>query len=152
MLDFDWAYPDEFHCDLCGEPNPEHGLDTVSLCEMCYRALTIRLKEATLEMLEQVAEEFHITARDVWDCSCFEVDDYEILKAEREKIMYSQNAKIKDHLERYGEITPFEALDLYGCMRLAARVADLRAAGLAIETDYETAKSGARYAVYRLAK
>ena len=38
----------------------------------------------------------------------------------------SQNANIKKHLEQGKSITAFEALSLYGCFRLGARIYDLK--------------------------
>lgn len=46
----------------------------------------------------------------------------------------SQTDLVFQHLKRYGAITPFEALNEYGCMRLAPRVRELREAGHGIET------------------
>ena len=46
-------------------------------------------------------------------------------------------------------ITPLEALDDLGCMRLAARIAELREAGHNIVTVNESA-NGKHYARYRL--
>ena len=46
----------------------------------------------------------------------------------------SQNSQILSHLKRGRAITPREALILYGVMRLAARVNDLRAKGHQITT------------------
>lgn len=40
----------------------------------------------------------------------------------------SQNAKIIQHMKR-GSITPLVALRLYGCMRLAARIDEIRDMG-----------------------
>ena len=56
----------------------------------------------------------------------------------------SQADHILWHLKVYGRITPIEALREYGCMRLAARIHELRARGNDIEAL--TAKDG--YAVY----
>ena len=61
----------------------------------------------------------------------------------------SQNEAIRKHLEKGKAITPLEALERYGCFRLAARVADLRREGLDIECSTETT-NGKRYARYRL--
>jgi len=47
-------------------------------------------------------------------------------------------------------ITSWDALRECGCFRLAARVAELRAAGHDITTTYETADDGTRYARYVL--
>ena len=60
----------------------------------------------------------------------------------------SQSTRILTHLRR-GPITPLQALDKYGCLRLAARINDLRDRGHKIET--EIVKAGdKRYARYRL--
>lgn len=41
----------------------------------------------------------------------------------------SQCQKILEHIRRNGSITPKEALTNFGCMRLAARIADLEKVG-----------------------
>jgi hypothetical protein len=58
----------------------------------------------------------------------------------------SQDLLILEHLKR-GPITPLEALSLYGCFRLAARVNDLRKKGIHIETE-DVEENGKRYARY----
>ena len=63
----------------------------------------------------------------------------------------SQTNEIMYHLRVYGSITPLEALDLYGCMRLAARVNDLRKRGHEIRTDL-VARDGKKWAKYSLGK
>ena len=67
----------------------------------------------------------------------------------------AQKDMILNHMERIGPITPLEALSLYGCNRLSARIWDLRHDGFEIisETvEVETAHGGrARVARYRLA-
>lgn len=40
-----------------------------------------------------------------------------------------QTEQILDYMRTYGAITPLEALKDCGCMRLAARIADLKKAG-----------------------
>jgi hypothetical protein len=62
----------------------------------------------------------------------------------------SQTEQIRAHLVSGRDITPLEALQRFGCLRLAARIADLRAQGIPVETvpDQETGK---RFARYRLA-
>lgn len=40
-----------------------------------------------------------------------------------------QTEQILDYMRTYGTITPLEALKDCGCMRLAARISDLRKAG-----------------------
>jgi hypothetical protein len=53
------------------------------------------------------------------------------------------------HLKRHGTITPVQALNLYGCFRLAARVYELRARGFVIETEKHDSPD-ANWAIYRL--
>ena len=60
----------------------------------------------------------------------------------------NQTEQILKHLKRE-PITPIDALNSYGCFRLAARINDLRDRGYLIATDIEQ-KSGKRYAKYRL--
>lgn len=58
------------------------------------------------------------------------------------------------HMKDYGSINPKEAENQYGCMRLAARIKDLRNRGVAIDTEIVKGKDrnggNTRYAVYRL--
>jgi hypothetical protein len=61
----------------------------------------------------------------------------------------TQTEQIRAHLVSGRDITPLEALDRYGCFRLAARVSDLRATGLDVQTVTEEC-NGKRYARYRL--
>lgn len=63
--------------------------------------------------------------------------------------MMSQTRQIREHLESGRSITPREALRLYGCFRLGARIWDLRDAGLDIETTI-VAEGGKHFASYRL--
>lgn len=53
------------------------------------------------------------------------------------------------YLQRYGSITPMDALKEFNCFRLGARIWDLRREGHDIFTEYET-KRGKTYARYRL--
>ena len=59
----------------------------------------------------------------------------------------SQNALIKGWLLNGYSITPIEALNMFGCFRLSARIANLRDEGLAVVTDMVTIndKRVARY-------
>jgi hypothetical protein len=59
---------------------------------------------------------------------------------------FSQKAQVLQALQAGRELTPLDALSYFGCFRLAARVAELRAEGHPIET---TKTDG--HAVYRLA-
>lgn len=49
----------------------------------------------------------------------------------------SQCKRILRHLNEVGSITPGEAINEYGVMRLAARIADLRKAGVQIGRTME---------------
>lgn len=60
----------------------------------------------------------------------------------------NQAMQILEHLKR-APITAIEALGLYSCFRLAARIHDLRAAGHKIETR-EIRNGDKRYAQYYL--
>jgi hypothetical protein len=65
-----------------------------------------------------------------------------------------QKDLILEHLEKFGSITPLEAQRLYGCMRLGARIWDLKHDGHKIvkEIVEVTTRSGkAHVAKYRLA-
>ena len=61
-----------------------------------------------------------------------------------------QNAKIIGHLNSGRSLTSIEALNLYGCFRLAARIHDLRGKGFEIDCDEVETKSGKRIASYRI--
>lgn len=60
----------------------------------------------------------------------------------------SQTDRILTHLKR-STITPTQALNKYGCFRLAARIKDLRDSGHQIETEMQR-KGDKTYARYRL--
>lgn len=61
----------------------------------------------------------------------------------------TQNQQILAYLEKGKVITPIEALNKFGCFRLAARISDLRKEGLNIATKIMT-KDGKTYASYKL--
>jgi hypothetical protein len=63
--------------------------------------------------------------------------------------MKTQNEMILAYLKKGKSITPIDALNKFGCFRLAARVSDLRKDGLNIATKYVT-KEGKNYASYKL--
>lgn len=65
--------------------------------------------------------------------------------------MQTQNQQILKHLQTGGSITPLDALNLYGCLRLGARIYELKKQGIKIETKYET-RNGKTYARYELQK
>ena len=62
----------------------------------------------------------------------------------------SQANDILAHLEKVGPITPIQALESYGCFRLAARIAELREAGHKILTFELRLSNGKKVAEYRL--
>lgn len=68
--------------------------------------------------------------------------------------MRSQNARILDWLQSGHGLTAAQALRLFGCFRLAARIAELRRAGHAIDSEMVEAKrsdgSAVRVARYSL--
>ena len=61
----------------------------------------------------------------------------------------TQNQQIKSYLEKGKSITPIQALNKFGCFRLAARISDLRNDGLNIATKIVT-KDGKTFASYWL--
>lgn len=65
-----------------------------------------------------------------------------------------QTQKILAYMERFGSITPLDALREFGCMRLGARIWDLKHDGVAIRTETEQNVNAfgetVRYARYRL--
>jgi hypothetical protein len=63
----------------------------------------------------------------------------------------SQCTQILNHLKRR-PITAIQALELYGCFRLAARIYDLRSAGHNITSSEIETKNGKHIAQYRLVK
>lgn len=66
-----------------------------------------------------------------------------------EDIITSQTKLIEQHLKAGKAITPIDALNLYGCFRLGARIYDLKEKGLDIITEM-VQSGGKRYAAYRI--
>ena len=62
----------------------------------------------------------------------------------------SQRLKILEYLLGGGELTALKALEMFGCLRLAARIADIRAMGYEIERSWRETNGGARVAVYKM--
>lgn len=60
----------------------------------------------------------------------------------------TQTEACLDYLERYGSITPLEALTAFHSFRLAAQICNLRKDGYVIKTEIND--SGKKYAVYTL--
>lgn len=64
----------------------------------------------------------------------------------------TQNNMIAEYLERGFSITSLEALQMFGCMRLASRICDLRERGYQINTckiKTETGKWVTEYSLKR---
>ena len=62
--------------------------------------------------------------------------------------MESQNKAIKAHLESGKPITALQALNEFGCFRLAARIKDLKDSGMLIDSVMKQDENGKRYAMY----
>ncbi len=60
----------------------------------------------------------------------------------------AQNEMILEHLLKGWSITPLEALNLYGSLRLGARIYDLRSRGIRIERENAKGSNGKRFARY----
>jgi hypothetical protein len=61
----------------------------------------------------------------------------------------TQTEMIRAHLQSGRDLSPIDALNHYGCFRLAARIKELRNQGLPIETLTEQ-RNGKAWAKYRL--
>lgn len=61
----------------------------------------------------------------------------------------SQNDEILAALKR-GPLTPLEALERFGCFRLAARIDELRQRGYPISVERAELENGKKVARYRL--
>jgi hypothetical protein len=62
----------------------------------------------------------------------------------------SQKDAIREYLESGKALTPIDALNMFGCFRLGARIHDLREEGLNIEMELVKGKYEARFAKYSL--
>ena len=62
----------------------------------------------------------------------------------------TQNQKIANYLNKGKAITPIDALNKFGCFRLAARISDLRNDGMLIKTKIISTKKGANIASYSI--
>lgn len=65
--------------------------------------------------------------------------------------MINQNKLIKSYLESGKTITHYEALELFGCFRLASRMHDLKSEGYPFEKEMIITDSGKRIAQYKKA-
>lgn len=63
----------------------------------------------------------------------------------------SQNEQIRQHLESGKKITPLEALQQFNCLRLGARIHNLKAMGLSISSKL-VEQNGKRFSEYSLVK
>jgi hypothetical protein len=62
----------------------------------------------------------------------------------------SQSQAILRHMRSGYEITSLEALRLFNCMRLAARIADIKDMGIEIADRWITRDDGVRFKAYRV--
>lgn len=66
----------------------------------------------------------------------------------------AQTERVLEHLRQYGSLSAVEALEVYGCRRLAARIWELRNRGLTILTSLREVENRygepCRVAVYTL--
>ena len=62
----------------------------------------------------------------------------------------SQNKQIADYLNKGKKLTPIDALNKFGCFRLAARIADLRNEGMNIVTNTIKLKNKKQVAQYSI--
>jgi hypothetical protein len=62
--------------------------------------------------------------------------------------MKSQNKQIKAYLEEGNSITAIQALEKFGCFRLAARIKDLKETGMVIDKAMIANNEGKHHAVY----
>ena len=62
----------------------------------------------------------------------------------------SQNAQIAAYLQAGNSITALEALELFGCFRLASRICDLRKANYDISVKRVITANGKKIAQYSL--
>ena len=62
----------------------------------------------------------------------------------------SQCAMILEYLKEGNGITPIDALNLFGCFRLGARIADIKKMGYNIVTEMVKVGDGKRVAKYHL--
>lgn len=65
-----------------------------------------------------------------------------------ERLSQSQNARILAYLQQGGRVTSLSALNDFQCLRLSARIKDLRDQGYAIGDEFITVPSGKRVKAY----
>lgn len=69
---------------------------------------------------------------------------------ENQQSTNSQNSRIRAWLKAGKTLTSLEALNLFGCMRLASRINDLRKQGLNIHTERILTPTGKRVTRYSI--
>jgi hypothetical protein len=69
-----------------------------------------------------------------------------------DKTELSQEDMILEYLKHGNRLTPLEALHRFGCLRLGARIWDLKQRGYDIEMQLSEVAGGKHVAEYRLAK
>ena len=62
----------------------------------------------------------------------------------------SQNQQIANYLNKGRKLNPIDALNKFGCFRLAARIADLRNDGMNIKTTIVKLKNKKQVAQYSI--
>jgi len=71
--------------------------------------------------------------------------------AEEREILEDQSNRILEYLKEGNSVTPMDALRLFGCFRLSARIFDLKSSGSNIRTIMIMDKdTGKRFASYKL--
>ena len=60
----------------------------------------------------------------------------------------SQTRRILAYLKDGNKITPLEALEKFGTLRLGARIADIKALGYDVKSEFVTAPSGKKVKSY----
>jgi len=66
--------------------------------------------------------------------------------------MKAQYQRILEHLQSGGKITPLQAFEKFGCLRLGARIYEMKQNGIPIKTDMIKVgnhKKVARYSIRR---
>ena len=69
---------------------------------------------------------------------------------ENKKSSASQTDRILDYMLSGKSITPLEALDLFKCFRLGARIADIKARGYIVYSEFVTTDSQKKVKRYHL--
>lgn len=73
-----------------------------------------------------------------------------IIKTNNDMKKQSKNQQIRNYLESGKSITALEALDLFGCFRLASRMNYLKNMGVKFKSEPFYTKGGAKIAKYSL--